>query len=100
VVRNPDAVKDFRNASRANLETRIGPQLAALLNDPDFSRALRESTFYKQHSDEPFQLVSPAVMFGYRRQPASDHWQTPFMIIRFPKELADALGFESIGEPK
>ena len=33
-------------------------------------------------------------MFGYRSFPQTAETLRPFVIIRFPKELADALGFQ------
>jgi hypothetical protein len=95
VAANPDAVKEFD--LREHLGTKVGQDLRHLLIDSDFSQALRNGTFYKQHFDEPFQLGSRAVIFAFRPGTRSDRGRRPFVSIRFPKELADALRFESIG---
>lgn len=97
VVANPDAIKGFSNRLR---DDRIGRDLAGRINDTEFQEALRTSTFYKQHFDEPFQIQDRAVMFGYRRKSSLDRGRTPFVTIRLPKEMADALRFESVGEQK
>jgi hypothetical protein len=95
---NPDAIDDFRNASSKDLRSKIGPELAALLNDPDFIAAVHHGRFYKQHSDEPFQLFNRAVIYAYRTKPASSRGLSPFVAIRFPQELADVLRFQPIEE--
>jgi hypothetical protein len=91
---NPDAIDDFRNAWSKDLKGKIGPELAALLTDPDFIEALHHGRFYKQHSDEPFQLFNRAVMYGYRTKSTSLSGPSPFVAIRFPQELAEALRFQ------
>jgi hypothetical protein len=58
VAANPDAAKEFGNLARGNLKTKVGPDLANLLKDAGFNGALRHGTFYKQHSDEPFQVLT------------------------------------------
>ena len=101
IAANPDAVKEFGNLVVGNINAKIGPDLANLLKDDHgFNEALRHGTFYKQHSDEPFQVLSRAVMFGYRYNSPSSHGQPPFVTIRFPKELADALRFQPVGDEK
>ncbi len=97
VVANPEAIKDIGHLLH---DVKVGPDLAARLKDPEFQEALRTGTFYKQHFDEPFQLQNRAIMFGYRRQSRAGRGQTRFVTIRFPKELADVLRFESVGEQK
>jgi len=63
VVTNPDVIREFvGRGSKAG----IGPDLAALLNDPEFGRALRAKKFYKQDFDEAFQVLRKAVIFGYK----------------------------------
>jgi hypothetical protein len=97
---NPDAAKEFGNLLRGNLKSKVGLDLASLLKDADFNEALRHGTFYKQHSDEAFQVLSRAVMFGYRSHSASSQGQPPFVTIRFPRELADAFRFQPVGYEK
>ena len=75
-------------------------RLANFLKDAGFNEALRHGTFYKQHSDKPFQVLSRAVRFGYRSHSPSTQGQQPFVTIRFPKELADALRFQPVGYEK
>ena len=55
---------------------------------------MRNGTFYKQHLDEPFQVLSQAVTFGYRRKSPLPHGRAAFVVIRFPVQLAAALRFE------
>ncbi len=97
VAANPDAIRNVPNSWLNDLKTEIGPDLAALLNDPGFLEALHHGRFYKQHSDEPFQLRRRTVMYAYRPKPQP---RSAFITIRFPKELADALRFEPIGITK
>ena len=76
----------------------MGPDLASLLNDPEFEWALRHETFYKQDFDEPFQMFGRAVMFGYRARTRLSPQSQTFVIVRFPEELAKALRFEFTGK--
>ena len=99
-ARNPQAITDIRTLLGSKIRTEIGPDLASLLQDKEFQEQLRAGTFYKQHSDEPFQVSHPTVMFAYKRPAPSDSSRTPFISIRFPKELADALRFEPVTEEK
>ena len=39
-------------------------------------------------------------LLRYRRNSPSSHGQPPFITIRFPKELTDALRFQPVGEVK
>lgn len=64
------------------LETQVGPDLRNLLHNAEFRDALRSGTFYRQHSDELFQVSGRAVMFGYR--PRSSSWAAPFRRDPFP----------------
>jgi hypothetical protein len=100
VVANPDAVKEFDGSGGGPLGPKIGLDLKSLLSDAQFREALRNGTFYKQHSDEPFQVVSQAVMFGYRPKARSPHGPLPFVVIRFPRELADILRFQPISDER
>lgn len=99
VAANPDAVRKFQTAWPEDLKRRIGPDLNALLSDPGFLEALYHGRFYKQHSDEPFQLFHRAVIYSYRPAPSSLAGPSSFAAIRFPQELADALGFKPIRDP-
>jgi hypothetical protein len=92
---NPGAIKAFDDPSRENLQADIGQDLRTLSRDPDFHDALQNGIFYKQPWDEPFQLLHRSVMFGYRPKSSSDA-RSPFVIIRFPRELAEALRFQPI----
>jgi hypothetical protein len=94
IARNPDAIQNFRGSHLKDLKSKIGPDLAALLNDPGFLDALYHGRFYKQHSDEPFQLINRAVIYSYRPKTLPGQGPSPFVAIRFPKELADAVRFE------
>jgi DNA-binding winged helix-turn-helix (wHTH) protein len=100
VAANPDAAKDLGDPRRDTLGTGVGLDLRNLLNDVEFREALRHGTFYKQHSDEPFQFFSQAVMFGYRHSSSAPHGRPPFVVVRFPQELAAALRFEPVGDGK
>jgi hypothetical protein len=92
---NPGGLDAFRRQNA--MSRKIGADLAARLGDPDFIEALHGGRFYKQHFDEPFQLRNRAVIFGYRPKSAPG---AGLVAIRFPKELADALQFELVGEVK
>lgn len=100
IAANPDGIKDLEVLLRGPIRDKIGLDLISLLGDAGFRHALRSGTFYKQPFDEPFQLGSRAIIFGYRPDPSLAHARRPFVTIRFPKELADALRFESIDEEK
>jgi hypothetical protein len=100
VAVNPDGIKNFLGARQGEFRKRIGPDLAALLNDSSFIEVLHNGTFYKQHFDEPFQLLSRAVIYAYRPKSPSGAGRRAFEAIRFPKELADALRFEPMSEEK
>jgi hypothetical protein len=93
---NPEAIEEFQNAGSSNLKAKVGPELIALLNDPEFIEAVYHGQFYKQHSDEPFQLFNRAVMYAYRTKSTSLSGPSPFVAIRFPQELAEALRFQPI----
>ena len=93
IVRNPDAVNAFRLQSG---NSKIGPDLASLLNDPEFDEILRTKRFFKQDFDELFQVWDRAVMFGYKSD-ARPGEAPRFIIIRFPEELATALRFDLVG---
>ena len=97
---NPDAIEELDASQKATFGTKIGLDLRSLLNDREFRDALRNNKFYKQHSDEFFQLFGRAVMFGYRPTSPSSQGRSRFTVIRFPQELADALGFRPIGDEK
>lgn len=94
VAANPAAVKELD--LRERLGRKIGQDLQNLLIDSDFNQALRNGRFHKQPFDEPFQLGSRAVIFAFRPGARWDSVKRPFVSIRFPKELADALRFESV----
>ena len=96
VVGNPDAVRDLVKLGERGLKSGIGPDLAGLLNDPDFARALRTKKFYKQDFDEPFQVLNKAVIFGYQVEARSPQDPPIFITIRFPEELAAALRFQLV----
>jgi hypothetical protein len=96
---NPEAIQQFRGSSPKALKIKIGPDFSALLNDPGFIEAIRHARFYKQHSDEPFQLINRAVTYSYRPKSPLQSVPSAFVTIRFPEELADALRFQSLGEP-
>jgi hypothetical protein len=96
VAANPDAVKEFGNLLRGDVKAKVGADLAGLLMDADFNEALRHGKFYKQHSDEPFQVLNRAVMFGYRRNSPLPHVRSRFITIRFPEDMADALRFQPV----
>ena len=96
VVKNPDELRDLDRHAGA-IKNKIGPDLAALLKDPAFIGTLHHGKFYKQHSDEGFQLNSRAVIYSYRPESTSGAAHPAFVAVRFPKELADALRFESVG---
>ena len=96
VAANPSGINSdagLKNATAA----RIGPDLASLLNDPAFREALRSKRFYKQDFDELFQVSERAVMFGYKPNAISPRDIPAFVIIRFPKELANLLRFQAVG---
>jgi hypothetical protein len=93
---SPDAIAHFRASAPASLQSAIGPDLTALFNDPAFVSALRNGVFYKQDFDEPFQITDHAVMFGYRTGIAGSHTRSQFVIVRFPKEVAEALRFQQV----
>ncbi len=93
VAANPDAIKH-----RRTITTEVGPDLASLLNDPGFEAVLRSKRFYKQNFDEPFQLLSAAVMFGDKIDSSSPQGEPTFVIIRFPQELAATLRFQLVAE--
>jgi hypothetical protein len=98
-VANVDAVKDVPQLLRGPLKDKIGPDLMFLIgHDAAFRENVRGGVFYEQHSDESFHLTNRAVMFGYRPTTSSDHGRRPFVTIRFPEELADALEFRAVGE--
>jgi DNA-binding winged helix-turn-helix (wHTH) protein len=99
IAANPEAVSELDDLERSNLETQVGPDLRSLLHDAGFRDALRHGRFYRQHSDDPFQLFRRAVMFGYRPRSSSDG-RPPFVVIRFPQEMADALRFQLVNEGK
>jgi DNA-binding winged helix-turn-helix (wHTH) protein len=92
-ARNPDAVLAFLQEPAAHAET--GPDLLHLLRDPEFRHALAHEPFYRVDFDEPFQVWRRAVTFGYRR-PQGETRQTFFRLVRFPEELARAIGFELV----
>jgi hypothetical protein len=54
--------------------------------------------FYKQDFDEPFQVVSRAVMFGFNTNGDSSRMEPRFMIIRFPERMAAAIRFQPVSE--
>jgi hypothetical protein len=94
-VSRPDAIADLGRMGPA-VASQIGQDLRSLLSDPAFAGALRTKRFYKQNYDEPFQVLAPAVMYGYE---SDGPQKTPiFVIIRMPDELAQALRFQSVGE--
>ena len=97
---NPNGLQELRRSWPERLKTKIGPDLAVLLNDSKFTAELQHGRFYKQHSDEPFQLFNRAVIYSYRPQSRLQSGPSAFVTIRFPQELADALRFESVGEQK
>jgi hypothetical protein len=93
-------IQDISQFLRNHGGDEIGPDLVNLLmNDPGFRKNVLSGVFYKQNSDEPFQLTNRAVIFGYRPATSSSgHDRRPFVTIRFPKELADALEFRPATE--
>jgi hypothetical protein len=50
-VAHPQALEELRRSWPAALKNKIGPDLAALLNDAQFVEELWHGRFYKQHSD-------------------------------------------------
>lgn len=72
------------------ISKKIDPDLAALLNDGTFQGTLRGATFYRQHLDESFQ---PNKLHRHFARPKSawGRGPRPFLAIRFPKDLGDAL---------
>jgi hypothetical protein len=97
-VGHPEALQELRRSWPAPLKNKIGPDLAALLNDAQFVEELWHGRFYQQHSDEPFQLFNRAVIYSYRPKSTLQSGPSAFVTIRFPQELADALRFQPIGE--
>lgn len=91
VMQNPAALERWRKFVE---KSHVGPDLQRLLDDPQFRRAAQTVRFYKQDFDEPFQVMAQTAMFGYKPLQSTAKVQQPFVIVRFPKELADALGFE------
>jgi hypothetical protein len=101
IAANRDAIRDVFQLVRGPLKDKAGPDLIDLIeNDAGFRQNLRTGVFYNQHSDESFRLGSGAVMVGYRPPTSSDQGRRPFVTMRLPKELADALRFVSIAEEK
>jgi hypothetical protein len=97
-VAHPQAIDEWRRSGLGTLKTKIGPDLAALLNDARFVEDLQHGRFYKQHSDEPFQLTDRAVIYSYRPKSKLRSSSSAFVTIRFPQELAEALGFQPVGQ--
>jgi hypothetical protein len=100
VVRNPDAITDLAALLGSKVRTEIGPDLASLLKDEDFKQRLRRGRFYRQHSDESFRISHPTVMFAYKAPASPNSGRAPFVSIRFPKELAEALRFEPVSDER
>ena len=95
---NPEALQQLKRAG-PEWEADIGPDLRSVLQDPAFERALRTQPFYKQNFDEPFQLGTRAVMFGYQPAPSSPPSRpSRFVMIRFPEKMAAALQFHAASE--
>jgi len=98
---NPDAANEVESLTRGSLSAKVGTKLQSVLRDPVFRQVLQHGILYKQHFDEPFQVFDRAVILGYRRPSQGPHRRLlPFVVIRFPKELADAFRFELVSEDK
>ena len=100
VAGNPDAANDVESLLRGVLKAKVGLKLQSVLRDPAFRQMVQHGTFYKQHFDEPFQVFDRAVIMAYRRASQAPHGRLPLVVIRFPKELADAFRFEVVSEDR
>lgn len=92
-VQNPNAEEELRQWLRRHSDE-VGPDFLSLSDNAEFLSSLRTQVFYKENFDEPFQLRKKAVIFGYRST-QDFRGKRPFVLIRFPAELAAALRFES-----
>lgn len=92
-VTHPEAVQVWIKGD--GHDKQVGPDLQNLLQDSHFQDALRNRAFYKQDFDEAFQLWPRSVMFGYK---ADSPGSPKFLIVRFPKGLAEALGFRPVAD--
>jgi DNA-binding winged helix-turn-helix (wHTH) protein len=95
VAENPDLVKQMAENIPSAWRDEVGEDLAGLLKDPRFLLALKNQPFYKQNFDEPFQMGAPAVMFGYKENVTGASGTSPFRIVRFPLQLAQAIRFRA-----
>jgi DNA-binding winged helix-turn-helix (wHTH) protein len=91
-VSNPDAIYWYRQRIADGLARDVGPDLASIVNDPEFERVLRTQPFFRQDFDEPFQ--QRGVIYGFKDITRSSG--RSFVLIRFPNELADALRFQLV----
>jgi len=91
-IRNKDVEHRFRDWLQQHSD-QVGADLAALATDSEFINALESQMFYKQPFDERIQLSRKAVIFGYRNE-YGPRKVRGFVLIRFPADLAETLGFE------
>jgi DNA-binding winged helix-turn-helix (wHTH) protein len=97
LAENPEIVREIAANIPSAWKDEVGEDLAGLLKDPRFLTALEKQHFYKQNFDEPFQMGTQAVMFGYKANPAAPAGASPFRIVRFPLKLAEAIRFRANG---
>jgi len=89
---NSNATAELRNWLQVHTAD-AGTDLMALSRDPEFLHALETQEFYRQEFDEAAQGSRKAVILGYKTGPETQ-WRHPsFLLVRFPAELAAALGF-------
>jgi hypothetical protein len=100
VAANPNATDEVERLIQGALKAKIGSDLRGVLRDPDFRQRLQHGTFYRQHFDEPFQILNRAVILGYRHSSKGPHGHLPLVVIRLPKELADIFRFELVSEDR
>jgi hypothetical protein len=92
-VQNPNPEGELREWLQRHSDE-VGPDFLSLSADAEFLSSLRTQAFYKENFDEPLQLWQKAVIFGYRSN-QDFRGKRPFVLIRFPADLAAALRFES-----
>jgi hypothetical protein len=97
-VQNPNAEEELRQWLQRHSDE-LGPDFLSLSDDEEFLSSLQTQVFYKENFDEAFQLRKKAVIFGYRSR-QDFRGKRPFVLIRFPADLAAALRFESAAAPR
>jgi type III restriction enzyme len=64
----------------------------------DGSISLENGRLPLQDFDESFQIINPAVMFGYKARAAMLGEKPTFVILRLPRHIASVLGFRRVSE--